>query len=167
MTRKRTREYKNGDTLTAYINNTVDDVLLDWLNKQSDVTGLIFLALLKLYEQTGHIDVVDYIPRRYSLDVPLPNLPAQKDNLSKDIQSITKGSVESLATTDVVNTEELLQQIKVLTDELNRVTTNVDKEKSINNITEPVVSEQLEPEDEVEEETTWAGGLHGINVDNY
>lgn len=165
MTRKRTREYKNGDTLTAYINNTVDDVLLDWLNKQSDVTGLIFLALLKLYEQTGHIDVVDYIPRRYSLDVPSPNLPVQKDNLSKDTQSLTK---ESVPTTNLDNTEILLQQIKVLTDELNSIKNNVDKQKNTSsNIQEPIVLNQVGSDKEVEEESSWDNGLKGINVDNY
>ncbi|MER2005883.1 MAG: hypothetical protein ABS939_00405 [Psychrobacillus sp.] len=151
MSRKRTREYKNGDTLTAYINNTVDENLLDWLNKQSDVTGAIFLALLKLYEETGHIDVVDYIPRRYSVDVPLPNFPGQSNNKSQ----------VPVVPTQASNVAQPIISSKPI--ESRESNDSLDKQPP-----PPLTQDESDvKEQDEQEQPSWLGGLENINVDNY
>ena len=67
MARKRTKKLENGDSAHLYISQQVPAELLDYLNKQSDLSNFFMYAAVKLYEQTGNVDVANFMPRRFTL----------------------------------------------------------------------------------------------------
>lgn len=67
MARKRTKKLENGDSAHLYISQQVPAELLDYLNKQSDLSNFFMYAAVKLYEQTGNVDVANFMPRRFAL----------------------------------------------------------------------------------------------------
>lgn len=177
MGKKRSKVYAPGQTLTAYINNTVDDEMLEWLNKQTDVTGLIFLGLLNLYKQTGNIDVVDYIPRRYSSDVPLPVFPANTQDANTsfsdtktELKVITENNINNLQR-HIANTPiAAAEKHETLDDEINNNKIGAlieEKEVGLEVTSSPsTVTTPLPDDDKEEEEGSAWGNISDIKIDD-
>ncbi|MEX3625051.1 hypothetical protein [Viridibacillus arvi] len=168
MARKRTKKLTNGDFLTIYLNNTVDDEFLDYINKQSDLTGFLIFAAMQLYEQTGNIDVVDMLPRRYSLSSSI--LANNKRNISMGAQPVhTYQPIQQQAPVQyqepmqqqqaAVQHQEPIQhqqaqvqqQEPIQEESIHKHNTNLNE----NNSTSP--TPQLKKDDEEENENSWAG----------
>ncbi|PIJ98057.1 hypothetical protein [Lysinibacillus sphaericus] len=73
MSKRRTTKYEHGDRYQVYINRTVDDELLSFINKQSDISGASMLGLILLYQMYGNIDIDDMLPRNYRVNSNIPN----------------------------------------------------------------------------------------------
>lgn len=73
MSKRRTTKYKHGDRYQVYINRTVDDELLSFINKQSDISGASMLGLILLYQLYGNTDIDDMLPRNYRVNANIPN----------------------------------------------------------------------------------------------
>lgn len=74
MSKRRTTKYEHGDRYQVYINRTVDDELLSFINKQSDISGASMLGLILLYQMYGNTDIDDLLPRNYRVNANIPNL---------------------------------------------------------------------------------------------
>lgn len=73
MSKRRTTKYEHGDRYQVYINRTVDDELLSFINKQSDISGASMLGLILLYQMYGNTDIDDMLPRNYRVNSNIPN----------------------------------------------------------------------------------------------
>ncbi|WEA41712.1 hypothetical protein [Lysinibacillus fusiformis] len=73
MSKRRTTKYEHGDRYQVYINRTVDDELLSFINKQSDISGASMLGLILLYQMYGNTDIDDLLPRNYRVNAYIPN----------------------------------------------------------------------------------------------
>lgn len=73
MSKRRTTKYEHGDRYQVYINRTVDDELLSFINKQSDISGASMLGLILLYQMYGNTDIDDLLPRNYRVNAHIPN----------------------------------------------------------------------------------------------
>lgn len=84
MSKRRSTKYEHGDRYQVYINRTVDDELLSFINKQSDISGASMLGLILLYQTYGNIDIDDLLPRNYRVNANIPNL---NNNIPFSIQN--------------------------------------------------------------------------------
>lgn len=73
MSKRRTTQYEHGERFQVYINRTVDDELLSFINKQSDISGASMLGLILLYQLYGSNDISDLLPRNYRVNAHIPN----------------------------------------------------------------------------------------------
>jgi len=73
VSKRRTTKYEHGDRYQVYINRTVDDELLSFINKQSDISGASMLGLILLYQMYGNTDIDDLLPRNYRVNAHIPN----------------------------------------------------------------------------------------------
>ncbi|WP_100400465.1 hypothetical protein [Bacillus sp. FJAT-44742] len=67
---RRKKQYQQGERATIYINRDVSPEMLEWINKQSDLSNFFLYAAKELYKQTGNMDVAEILPRKinFSLD---------------------------------------------------------------------------------------------------
>lgn len=63
MTRRK-KEYKVGERATIYLNKDITPEMLEWINKQSDLSSFFLYAAKELYKQTGNIDLAEVLPRK-------------------------------------------------------------------------------------------------------
>lgn len=78
--KKRTKHiYTNGDRLQVYINQKVDSNILDFINKQSDLSSASMMGLVVLYQMYGNVDLDDYLPRSFSPNTIIHNMPLQQN----------------------------------------------------------------------------------------
>ncbi|MGF0224065.1 hypothetical protein P5495_021875 [Bacillus velezensis] len=80
MGRRRKNQYEHGDRCQVNLSQNVDQSLLDWINKQSEISGFFLLAAQALYEKIGNIDSLTHLPRYFSL-------PEDENDLSADAEN--------------------------------------------------------------------------------
>ncbi|MFC5775515.1 hypothetical protein [Ectobacillus antri] len=66
---KRTKVYGAGDRLNVYLKQNVSENMLNWINKQSDLTTFFLYAAQQLYEKTGNVDIAEILPRKYDFNL--------------------------------------------------------------------------------------------------
>lgn|GEM_PF-1825630 len=114
MSKRRTTKYEHGDRYQVYINRTVDDELLSFINKQSDISGASMLGLILLYQMYGNIDIDDMLPRNYRVNSKIPNSTINVPN------SIPKNEVR------------IPETLVVSSDSQNNSTENTERDKASN-----------------------------------
>lgn len=93
MSKRRDKEKKleHGARFNVYINKTVDDELLNFINMQSDLTGANMFGLMLLYKEYGMCDMLDYLPRTYKVSNGIQNRPninnAPKQNPTRQLET--------------------------------------------------------------------------------
>ncbi|PGO64010.1 hypothetical protein CN980_25915 [Bacillus cereus] len=58
--------YKAGDRANVYIKKDISHEMLDFINKQSDLTMFFLYAAQQLHKQIGNTDVAEILPRKYT-----------------------------------------------------------------------------------------------------
>ncbi|WP_281217333.1 hypothetical protein [Lysinibacillus capsici] len=126
MSKRRTTKYEHGDRYQVYINRTVDDELLTFINKQSDISGASMLGLILLYQMYGNTDIDDLLPRNYRVNARIPNF---NNIMSSPIQT----------------NEVKIQETKVLSSEYNIDNLNdTEREEETINSSRPVINNEEE-----------------------
>lgn len=126
MSKRRTTKYEHGDRYQVYINRTVDDELLAFINKQSDISGASMLGLILLYQMYGNTDIDDLLPRNYRVNARIPNF---NNIMSSPIQT----------------NEVKIQETKVLSSEYNIDNLNdTEREEETINSSRPVINNEEE-----------------------
>lgn len=126
MSKRRTTKYEHGDRYQVYINRTVDDELLTFINKQSDISGASMLGLILLYQMYGNTDIDDLLPRNYRVNARIPNF---NNIMSSPIQT----------------NEVKIQETKVLSSENNIDNLNdTEREEETINSSRPVINNEEE-----------------------
>ncbi|MEK7014128.1 hypothetical protein MHB70_30465 [Bacillus sp. FSL M7-1020] len=58
--------YKAGDRANVYIKKDISPEMIDFINKQSDLTMFFLYAAQQLHKQIGNTDVAEILPRKYT-----------------------------------------------------------------------------------------------------
>lgn len=79
--------YKAGDRANVYIKKDISEEMIDFINKQSDLTMFFLYAAQQLHKQIGDTDVAEILPRKYtfSLDAETKPLTIKQDEASKPV----------------------------------------------------------------------------------
>lgn len=82
--------YKAGDRANVYIKKDISHEMLDFINKQSDLTMFFLYAAQQLHKQIGDTDVAEILPRKYTftLDSETKPLPIKQEEASKPVHSL-------------------------------------------------------------------------------
>jgi len=147
VSKRRTTNYEHGDRYQVYINRTVDDELLSFINKQSDISGASMLGLILLYQMYGNIDIDDMLPRNYRVNAHIPN-----SNINVPTSVPTNG-VRVEDTRVVPSGIERDSVEKTVRDEAaiadSRTATNKEVESSISNDKEIIESKNLDSKNDL------------------
>ncbi|MBJ7961138.1 hypothetical protein JDS77_26215 [Bacillus cereus group sp. N28] len=81
--------YKAGDRANVYIKKDISPEMIDFINKQSDLTMFFLYAAQQLHKQIGNTDVAEILPRKYTftLDNETQPLPIKQDEGSKTVHT--------------------------------------------------------------------------------
>ncbi|MDA1614177.1 hypothetical protein PDK26_23470 [Bacillus cereus] len=81
--------YKAGDRANVYIKKDISPDMIDFINKQSDLTMFFLYAAQQLHKQIGNTDVAEILPRKYTftLDNATQPLPIKQDEVSKIVHT--------------------------------------------------------------------------------
>lgn len=81
--------YKAGDRANVYIKKDISPDMIDFINKQSDLTMFFLYAAQQLHKQIGNVDVAEILPRKYTfaLDNKIQPLPIEHDEGSKTVHT--------------------------------------------------------------------------------
>ncbi|MGE7811193.1 hypothetical protein [Lysinibacillus capsici] len=124
MSKRRTTKYEHGDRYQVYINRTVDDELLTFINKQSDISGASMLGLILLYQMYGNTDIDDLLPRNYRVNARIPNF-------------------DNIMSSQIQTNEVKIQETKVLSSEYNIDNLNdTEREEETINSSRSVISNE-------------------------
>lgn len=82
---KKKKVYTNGERLQVYINQKVDQNILDFINKQSDISSAAMLGYVILYQMFGDVDIVDHLPRTFTANTVVPNFTSQGNSLVRNV----------------------------------------------------------------------------------
>ncbi|MGG0261448.1 hypothetical protein ABEY48_09740 [Bacillus mycoides] len=79
--------YKAGDRANVYIKKDISPDMIDFINKQSDLTMFFLYAAQQLHKQIGNVDVAEILPRKYTfaLDNATQPLPINHDEDFKTV----------------------------------------------------------------------------------
>ncbi|TFZ09439.1 hypothetical protein [Bacillus cereus] len=79
--------YKAGDRANVYIKKDISPEMIDFINKQSDLTMFFLYAAQQLHKQIGNTDVAEILPRKYTfaLDNATRPLPI---NHNEDLKTV-------------------------------------------------------------------------------
>ncbi|WDV09189.1 hypothetical protein [Lysinibacillus irui] len=178
MSKRRTTKYEHGDRYQVYINRTVDDELLSFINKQSDISGASMLGLILLYQMYGNTDIDDMLPRNYRVNSNIPNstinvpnsIPKNKVRVpdatvvSSDSQS---NSTENTGRDNAPNAESR-PALQVVVDSTTsadiqniEATDNLDNK---NNLVSPIQNEVIESKEETP--SSKGNGLNSIKTNS-
>ncbi len=111
---RRTAQYKHGDAPNIYLPKSVDEQVLNYINKQSDLSGFFLLGVLLLHERFGDGDLYDSIPRSFKFpegninSILRPNVQSHSTTYVQETIPSTIGEQESVATspTNLQSSEE-------------------------------------------------------------
>ncbi|MFY0519305.1 hypothetical protein ACOMCU_15980 [Lysinibacillus sp. UGB7] len=156
MSKRRTTKYEHGDRYQVYINRTVDDELLSFINKQSDISGASMLGLIVLYQLYGMTDIDDLLPRNYRVNAQVPNfninipnsIPFQQASVSKaqvltaieenvkveNIERVEAESTRSIVRPSLSDKEKLDNDIKITNENTPSPVQNEESTKNIETI---------------------------------
>ncbi|HDX9577645.1 TPA: hypothetical protein ROX88_001142 [Bacillus pseudomycoides] len=86
--------YKAGDRANIYIKKDISEEMLEFINKQSDLTMFFLYAAQQLHKQIGDTDVAEILPRKYTFSLnaetrPLTTIPTKQNEESKSVHSPT------------------------------------------------------------------------------
>ena len=102
---KNDKAYKHGSRLGVHITKLVDEDFLEFLNKQTNISGVALLGLLELYRTYGEVDLIELVPRRFSLNsarpIPLEQrhlMPQQQPQVQPVVMEQQQPQVQPVAT---------------------------------------------------------------------
>ncbi|RAN80630.1 hypothetical protein [Bacillus sp. SRB_331] len=81
--------YKAGDRANVYIKKDISPEMIDFINKQSDLTMFFLYAAQQLHKKIGTTDVAEILPRKYTfaLDNATQPLPINHDEDLKTVHT--------------------------------------------------------------------------------
>ncbi|MCM3191391.1 hypothetical protein M3596_22015 [Bacillus subtilis] len=173
MGRRRKNQYEHGDRCQVNLSQNVDQSLINWINKQSEISGFFLLAAQALYEKIGNVDSLTHLPRYFSLPVDENDLSADAENSAPaipilnesnkldNIQEQTNNDLNEQ--TDPEPIPELIEE-DITIDEPEENTQVWDEEEIDNDLEERHMNTNIQPEENEEVETQeqenkdpWAG----------
>ncbi|KIU09882.1 hypothetical protein SC09_contig10orf00068 [Bacillus subtilis] len=92
MGRRRKNQYEHGDRCQVFLSQNVDQSLINWINKQSEMSGFFLLAAQALYEKIGNVDSLAHLPRYFSLPVNENDLSADAENSAPAVPILNKNN---------------------------------------------------------------------------
>ncbi|PFZ08111.1 hypothetical protein COL63_25725 [Bacillus pseudomycoides] len=100
--------YKPGDRANVYIKKDVSHEMLDFINKQSDLTMFFLYAAQQLHKEIGNTDVAEILPRKYnfSLDAETKPLTIKKDEEQKPVPSSDLNQIQVESNTEIAKLRE-------------------------------------------------------------
>ncbi|OOR04000.1 hypothetical protein BW900_24270 [Bacillus mycoides] len=106
--------YKAGDRANVYIKKDISHEMLDFINKQSDLTMFFLYAAQQLHKQIGDTDVAEILPRKYtfSLDAETKTLTTKQDVESLPIHSSTLDQMNLETNKEITKARETHEEQK-------------------------------------------------------
>ncbi|MGN4294146.1 hypothetical protein [Bacillus cereus group sp. MYBK87-2] len=100
--------YKAGDRANVYIKKDISPDMIDFINKQSDLTMFFLYAAQQLHKQIGNTDVAEILPRKYTfaLDNETQPLPIKHDEGSKTIHTSVSNQTHIETSQQITNPGE-------------------------------------------------------------
>lgn len=136
MARSRKKVLAYGDRFNIYISELIDQELLDFINKQTDLTATIMTGLIKLYQEHGDENLANILPRSYSVHSYIPGSNNSKP--VKPIDKIKETGTTALSNAVVPANEKLVEKNEVTKDktqdETNEQIPTTEKSVSENNL---------------------------------
>ncbi|KIQ77000.1 hypothetical protein RW25_29890 [Bacillus sp. L_1B0_8] len=100
--------YKAGDRANVYIKKDISPDMIDFINKQSDLTMFFLYAAQQLHKQIGNVDVAEILPRKYTfaLDNETQPLPIKHNEDSKTVHTPVLDQTHIEASQEITNPGE-------------------------------------------------------------
>ncbi|PFS40805.1 hypothetical protein COK65_18785 [Bacillus thuringiensis] len=100
--------YKAGDRANVYIKKDISPDMIDFINKQSDLTMFFLYAAQQLHKQIGNVDVAEILPRKYTfaLDNEIQPLPIKHDAGSKTVHTPVSNQTHIETSPEITNPGE-------------------------------------------------------------
>ncbi|MGM2417364.1 hypothetical protein ACS2MN_28850 [Bacillus cereus group sp. BceL062] len=100
--------YKAGDRANVYIKKDISPEMIDFINKQSDLTMFFLYAAQQLHKQVGNKDVAEILPRKYTfeLDNETQPLPIRHDEVSKTVHTPVSDQTHIETSQEITNPGE-------------------------------------------------------------
>lgn len=100
--------YKAGDRANVYIKKDISPEMIDFINKQSDLTMFFLYAAQQLHKQIGNTDVAEILPRKYTfaLDNETQPLPIKHDEASKTVHTPVSDQTHIETSQEITNPGE-------------------------------------------------------------
>ncbi|MCU5092614.1 hypothetical protein [Bacillus toyonensis] len=100
--------YKAGDRANVYIKKDISPEMIDFINKQSDLTMFFLYAAQQLHKQIGNTDVAEILPRKYTfaLDNETQPLPIKHDEGSKTVHTTVSDQTHIETSQEITNPGE-------------------------------------------------------------
>lgn len=100
--------YKAGDRANVYIKKDISPEMIDFINKQSDLTMFFLYAAQQLHKQIGNTDVAEILPRKYTfaLDNKTQPLPIKHDEGSKIVHTPVSDQTHIETSQEITNPGE-------------------------------------------------------------
>lgn len=106
--------YKAGDRANVYIKKDISPEMIDFINKQSDLTMFFLYAAQQLHKQIGNTDVAEILPRKYTftLDNETQPLPIKQDEGSKTVHTPVSDQTHIETSPEIANPGESHEEEK-------------------------------------------------------
>lgn len=106
--------YKAGDRANVYIKKDISPDMIDFINKQSDLTMFFLYAAQQLHKQIGNVDVAEILPRKYTftLDNETQPLPIRQDEGSQTVHTSVSDQTHIEISQKIANPEESHEEEK-------------------------------------------------------
>lgn len=100
--------YKAGDRANVYIKKDISPEMIDFINKQSDLTMFFLYAAQQLHKQIGNTDVAEVLPRKYtfSLDNETTPLTIKHDKDSTSVHTPVSNQTHIETSQEITNPGE-------------------------------------------------------------
>ncbi|MYL35490.1 hypothetical protein GLW08_20520 [Pontibacillus yanchengensis] len=103
------KDYERGSRISVYLNQQVEDDLIQYINQQSDIQAFFLYAAMELYNNYGSGDISQKLPRNFHFtlgETELDNNESQE--MQKPLVNITnkKESVEGNSPSSQQNTSK-------------------------------------------------------------
>lgn len=100
--------YKAGDRANVYIKKDISPDMIDFINKQSDLTMFFLYAAQQLHKQIGNVDVAEILSRKYTfaLDNEIQPLPIKHDEGSKTVHTPVSNQAHIETSQEITNPGE-------------------------------------------------------------
>ncbi|KXY55862.1 hypothetical protein AT278_16745 [Bacillus cereus] len=100
--------YKAGDRANVYIKKDISPEMIDFINKQSDLTMFFLYAAQQLHKQIGNTDVAEILPRKYTftLDNETQPLPIKHNEGSKTVHTPVSDQTHIETSQEITNPGE-------------------------------------------------------------
>ena len=105
MAKARKKNYDFGDRIQVYLSKDLTPEFLEWINKQSDLSGFFLYAAQQLYGKTGFIDVVKILPRYIDFDITAKSTPENKNTIEPPVEVAKEVIIKDSPSENVIKEE--------------------------------------------------------------